>query len=99
MSEIFSTKKHKSPGPPGPTKYRNDMEIIRSEKGKNKGKISVARTLATMRKREKWEADAAELNIGYIRECASKLSKTIGREFSISHTAEMGNQIIIIRTA
>ena len=75
------------------------MEIIRSEKGKNKGKISVARTLATMRKREKWEADAAELNIGYIRECASKLSKTIGREFSISHTAEMGNQILIIRTA
>ena len=50
------------------------MEIIRSEKGKNKGKISVARTLATLRKREKWEADGAEINIGYVRECASKLS-------------------------
>ena len=74
------------------------MEIIRSEKGKNKGKISVARTLATLRKREKWEADAAELNIGYIRECASKLSKTMGREFSVSHTAEMGSKIVIIRT-
>ena len=74
------------------------MEIIRSEKGKNKGKISVVRTLTTLRKREKWEADAAELNCGYIRECASKLSKATGREFSVSHTAEMGDTIVIIRT-
>ena len=75
------------------------MEIIRSEKGKNKGKISVTRTLATLRKMEKWEADAAELNIGYVRECASKLAKTMGSEFSVSNTAEMGNKIIIQRTA
>jgi hypothetical protein len=75
------------------------MEIIRSEKGKNKGGISVTRTLATMRRREKWEADAAELNVGYVRECASKIAKTMGREFSVSHTAEMGNTIVIIRTA
>lgn len=75
------------------------MEIIRSEKGKNKGKISVARTLATLRKREKWVADADELNIGYVRECASKLAKTMGREFSVSHTVEMGDKILIIRTA
>lgn len=74
------------------------MEIIRSKKGKNKGKISVARTLTTLRKREKWEADAAELNIGYIRECASRLSKATGREFSVSHTVEMGDTIVIIRT-
>ena len=75
------------------------MEIIRSEKGKNKGGISVMRTLATIRKRERWEADASELNIGYIRECASKLSKTMNREFSVSHTVEMGDKIVIIRTA
>ena len=75
------------------------MEIIRSEQGKNKGKISVARTMATLRKREKWEADGAEINIGYVRECASKLAKTMGREFSVSNTAEMGNKILIIRTA
>lgn len=75
------------------------MEIIRSSKGKNKGQISVMRTLTTLRKREKWEADATELNIGYVRECASKLAKTMGREFSVSHTAEMGNQIVITRIA
>lgn len=74
------------------------MEIIRSEKGKNKGNISVARTLATLRKRERWEADAKELNIGYVRECASKLAKTLGREFTVSNTAEMGNTIVITRT-
>ena len=74
------------------------MEIIRSEKGKNKGKISVMRTLTTLRKRERWEADATELNLGYIRECASKLSKNMGREFTVSNTAEMGNTIVIIRT-
>ena len=74
------------------------MEIIRSEKGKNKGNISVARTLATLRKRERWEADATEINIGYVRECASKLAKTLGREFTVSNTAEMGNTIVITRT-
>ena len=73
------------------------MEIIRSVKGKNKGQISVMRTMTTLRKREKWEADAAEINIGYVRECASKLAKTMGREFSVSHTVEMGNQIVITR--
>ena len=97
MDSALNFSKHR--GLRAPLNTDIDMEIIRSEKGKNKGKISVARTLATLRKREKWEADAAELNIGYIRECASKLSKTKGREFSVSHTAEMGNQIVIIRTA
>jgi hypothetical protein len=74
------------------------MEIIRSEKGKNKGKTSVARTLASMRRREKWEANASEINYGYVRECASKLARNMGREFSVSHTAEMGDTIIITRT-
>ena len=75
------------------------MEIIRSAKGKNKGQISVMRTLTTLRKREKWEADATEICIGYVRECASKLAKTMGREFSVSHTVEMGSQIVITRIA
>lgn len=75
------------------------MEIIRSEKGKNKDNISVARTLATLRKREKWETNTSEVNFGYVRECACKLAKTMGREFSVSHTIEMGDKIVIIRTA
>lgn len=75
------------------------MKIIRSEKGKHKGKISVARTIASLNKREKWTVDADEVKIGYVRECASKLSRTMGREFSVSNTAEMGNKIVIARIA
>lgn len=75
------------------------MEIIRSEKGKNKDKISVARTLATLKKCEKWETSTTDVNYDYLRVCASTMAKTMGREFSISHTIEMGDRILIIRTA
>lgn len=73
------------------------MEIIRTQKGKNKGGISVTRTLATMRRREKWEASASEVNIGYVREVASKFARLYGREFTVSHTVEMGDSIVITR--
>lgn len=75
------------------------MEIIRSTKGKNKGGISVTHTLATMRKREKWEVSASEVNSGYIREAASKFARLYGREFTVSHTAEAGDIITITRIA
>ena len=75
------------------------MEIIRSEKGKNKGGISVTRTLATMRKREKWTTSTQDVNIGYVREVACKFAKKYGREFAVSHTIEMGDEIIITRIA
>lgn len=75
------------------------MEIIRSEKGKNKGNISVTRTLSTMRKREKWTTSTADVNIGYVREAACKFAKLYGREFTVAHTVEMGEEIIITRIA
>lgn len=75
------------------------MEIIRSKKGKNKDKISVAMTLATLKKHEKWETSTTDVNYAYLRVCASTMAKTMGREFSISHTIEMGDRILIIRTA
>ena len=75
------------------------MEVIRAQKGKNKGGISVTRTLATMRKREKWEVSASEVNIGYVREAASKFARLYGREFTVSHTAEAGDIITITRIA
>lgn len=75
------------------------MEIIRSEKGKNKGNISVTRTLSTMRKRERWTTSTAEVNIGYVREAACKFAKLYGKEFTVAHTVEMGEEIIITRIA
>lgn len=50
-----------------------------------------------MQRREKWEASASEINYGYVRECASRLSRNLGRDFSVSHTAEMGDTIVITR--
>lgn len=75
------------------------MEIIRSDKGKNKGRISVARTLATMKKRERWETSTAEIDPDYARAACAKLSRTSGRDYSVSHTLTMGTQIIITRNA
>ena len=75
------------------------MEINRSTKGKNKGGISVTRTLATMRKREKWETSTSEVSVGYVREAACKFARLYDREFTVSHTAEMEDKIIITRIA
>ena len=75
------------------------MEIIRSDKGKNKGGISVARTLATMKKRERWETSTAEVDPDYVRAACAKLSRTSGRKYSVSHTLAMGTQIIVTRNA
>jgi hypothetical protein len=74
------------------------MEIIRSDKGTHKGKISVARTLATMQKLDRWEVSETEVSYGYVRECACRLGRAWNREFSVSHTAEMGDTIVITRT-
>lgn len=75
------------------------MEIIRSDKGKNKGRISVAQTLASMKRRERWETTTAEVNPDYVRAACAKLSRTLGRDYSVSHTLAMGAQIIITRNA
>ena len=75
------------------------MEIIRSDKGKNKGGISVARTLATMKKRESWETRTAEVDPDYVRAACAKLSRTSGREYSVNHTLDMGDKIIVTRNA
>lgn len=75
------------------------MEIIRSEKGKNRGRISVARTLASMRKLEKWETTTEEVDLDYVRIACAKLSRTSGRNYSVSHTLSMGEQILVTRNA
>ena len=75
------------------------MEIIRSDKGQNKGRISAAQTLASMKIRERWETTTAEVNPDYVRAACSKLSRTLGRDYSVSHTLAMGAHIIVTRNA
>lgn len=74
------------------------MEIIRTEKGTHKGKISVVRTLLTMNRLDRWEVSETEVSYGYVRECACRLGRSTDRAFSVSHTAEMGDTIVITRT-
>lgn len=75
------------------------MEIIRSDKGKGKGRISAARTLATMRKNERWETSTTEVDPDYLRTACTKLSRTSGRQYRVNHTIDMGTKIIVTRNA
>ena len=51
-----------------------------------------------MQKLDRWEASETEVSYGYVRECACRLGRAWNREFSVSHTAEMGDTIVITRT-
>ena len=75
------------------------MEIITSDKGKNKGRISVAKTLASMTRNEVWITNTTEVDPDYVRAACAKLSRTSGRDYSVSHTLSMGNHIVITRNA
>lgn len=75
------------------------MEIIRSEKGKNKGRISVARTLVTMQVGETWNTTTNEIDYDYTRVAAHKLSRAFDRLYCVSHTIDMGEAIVITRIA
>ena len=75
------------------------MEIILTEKGKNKGRISVARTLASMKVGETWNASTADVDPFYIRSACSKFRHTLSRDFTVSHTLENKDLITVTRTA
>lgn len=75
------------------------MEIIFTETGKNKGRISVARTLASMQVGETWIASTADVEPFYVRHACSKLRHTLNRDFTVSHTLEHKELITVKRTA
>lgn len=75
------------------------MEIIITDKGHSKGRINVTRTLASLQQGESWETTTAEVDPDYVRVRAAKLSRALGREFSVSHTQAMGDTIVITRIA
>lgn len=75
------------------------MEIIRSQKGKNKGRISVTRTLNTLAVGESWETTTEDVDLGYLRVACTTLGRRINREFSVSNTLDMGQVIVITRIA
>ena len=74
------------------------MEIIRTQSGKNKGRINVSRALASMDLNEIWETSVYEVNADYTRSAACKISRLQGKGFRIIHTLEMKGQISVKRT-
>lgn len=75
------------------------MEIQITEKGKNKGRISVTRTLNTLAVGESWETTTEDVDLGYLRVACTTLGRRMQREFSVSNTLDMGNTIVITRMA
>lgn len=73
------------------------MEIIYLNKGRGRGRISVARTLATMEAGETWATTTDKVDYDYVRMACSKLSRVLKRDFSVAHTREMGSNITIKR--
>ena len=74
------------------------MEIIRSDKGKARGRVSVARTLSTMKHHETWETTTTEVDPDYVRAACAKLARLTGKQFNVSHTLSMDTQVVIRRT-
>lgn len=75
------------------------MEILLTEKGKNKGRISVTRTLITLAVGESWETTTDDVDLNYLRVACTTMGRRMQREFSVSNTLDMGNTIVITRMA
>lgn len=75
------------------------MEILITEKGKNKGRISVTRTLCTLAVGESWETTTEDVDLGYVKVACTTLGRRMQRSFSVSNTQEMGDTIVITRKA
>ena len=75
------------------------MEIQITDKGKNKGRISVTRTLNTLAVGESWETTTEDVDLGYLRVACTTMGRRMQREFSVSNTLDMGNLIVITRIA
>ena len=73
------------------------MEIQITEKGKNKGRISVTRTLNTLAVGESWETTTDDVDLNYLRVACTTMGRRMQREFSVSNTLDMGNTIVITR--
>lgn len=73
------------------------MEILLTEKGKNKGRISVTRTLNTLAVGESWETTTEDVDLGYLRVACTTIGRRMQREYSVSNTFDMGNLIVITR--
>lgn len=75
------------------------MKVQITEKGKNKGRVSVTRTLSTLAVGESWTTNTSEVDLRYVRVACTYMARHMNREFTVSNTLDMGEVITIKRTA
>jgi hypothetical protein len=61
------------------------MEIILQTTGTQKGRISVARTIASMELGDIWKTSTAEIDLDYTRVAASKVARLTGKQFNVCY--------------
>lgn len=73
------------------------MEIIKNNKGKGAGRVSVLNTIATMDVDEVWVTSSEEVDFAYTRQACSVYGRVAGRRFSVSSPVEAAGQITVTR--
>lgn len=73
------------------------MEVRLTEKGKNTGKVSVIRTIATMEVGEIWALDCGLSPIENVRVNCSRYGQLSGKFFNVSGDRQVG--VIEVRRA
>lgn len=74
------------------------MEVIlNTRSGKDEGRISVLRTIATMLPGESWAIEEGQVQLGYAQVCCSRYARLSGKSFTVNSPASLGGQIIITR--
>lgn len=80
-------------------KSKSKMEVINHVKGRNIGRISILRTLATMGPGESWETSETEIDLLDARVLCSRYGRKTGRSFTVAAPMEAAPRIVITRTA
>lgn len=73
------------------------MEIIKNTKGRAKGKVSVAKTLASMEPGDLWTVSASIIDYNYLTTACYSISKKLKRVYETSARAELKGKITVKR--
>lgn len=74
------------------------MEVIlNTRSGKDEGRISVLRTIATMEPGDQWHISTGDVQLAYAQVCCSRYARMTGKSFTVNSPAALQGDIIITR--
>lgn len=74
------------------------MEVITHSTGKDAGRVSVLRTIATMDPGETWSVQEGLTTAEYARNACSRYGRLSGKSFTVSAPKANAGMIEIVRT-